>query len=200
MFKFPKFSIKIIIYMETIKSLLSRRSVSQLTDPAPSKDEMDLVYQAAFRAPDHAWLRPWRFIEIRGQGRKKLAECFLNSVKKIEDIDEERAKKIADLPFRSPMIIVIISEIVEKPNVPRLEQIQSTAAAAQNILLALHDMGYAAYWRTGKYSTENNRYIAEELELKKNSEVLGYLYVGTPSKEPNKIPNLNREDFVSTWN
>ena len=106
MFKFLKFSIKIIIYMETIKSLLSRRSVSQLTDPAPSKDEMDLVYQTAFRAPDHAWLRPWRFIEIRGQGRKKLAECFLNSVKKIEDIDEERAKKIADLPFRSPMIIV----------------------------------------------------------------------------------------------
>ena len=40
--------------METIKTLISRRSNSQLIDPIPSKDEMKLVYQAAFRAPDHS--------------------------------------------------------------------------------------------------------------------------------------------------
>ena len=65
--------------METIKTLLSRRSNSQLIDPHPSEEEMKLVYQAAFRAPDHSWLRPWRFIEITGKGRNKLAEAFLNS-------------------------------------------------------------------------------------------------------------------------
>ena len=73
--------------METIKTLLSRRSNSQLIEPIPSAEEMELVYQAAFRAPDHAWLRPWRFIEIIGEGRNKLGEAFLNSSKKIDDID-----------------------------------------------------------------------------------------------------------------
>ena len=185
--------------METIKTLLSRRSNSQLIEPIPSAEEMELVYQAAFRAPDHSWLRPWRFIEVIGEGRNKLGEAFLNSSKKIDDIDEEKEKRILGLPMRSPMIIVVISEIVDKPNVPRIEQIQSTAAATQNILIALHDMGYAAYWRTGKYSSENNKYIANELSLNTNSEVLGYLYIGTPSKEPKEAPKLNKEDYVTKW-
>ena len=185
--------------METIKTLLSRRSNAQLVEPFPSKEEMKLVYQAAFRAPDHSWLRPWRFIEITGLGRNKLGEVFVNSIKKFDDIDDEKEKKILALPMRSPMIIIVIAQIFEKPNVPRLEQIQSTAAAAQNILLALHDMGYAAYWRTGKYSTENNKYISEELSLNNNSEVLGYLYVGTPLKEPKEAPSLNQDDYVTFW-
>ena len=68
--------------METMKTLLSRRSISKLTNPHPSKDEMNDVYQAALRAPDHSWLRPWRFIEVIGEGRKKLGQAFINSTKK----------------------------------------------------------------------------------------------------------------------
>ena len=186
--------------METIKNLLSRRSNSQLTEPYPSQEEMTTVYQAAFRAPDHSWLRPWRFIEVTGDGRIKLGKAFLNSLKKIANVDEEKANKILELPLRSPMIIIVAAEIIEKPSVPRLEQIQSTAAATQNILLALHDMGYGAYWRTGKYSSENNKYISKELSLNKDSEVLGYIYVGTPSTAPKEIPHLDKEDYVTIWN
>ena len=186
--------------METIKTLLSRRSISKLTSPHPSKAEMKDVYQAALRAPDHSWLRPWKFIEITGDSRNKLAKAFINSTKKLEEIDQERENKIAALPLRSPMIIVIIANINhEKPNVPRLEQIQSTAAAAQNILLALHDKGYGAYWRTGKYSSERNKYISSELSLENNEEVLGYLYVGTPEVDAPKIPELENKDFVTYW-
>ena len=183
-----------------MKALLSRRSISKLTSPHPSKDEMQEVYQAALRAPDHAWLRPWKFIEITGNSRNKLAKAFIASTKKTEEIDEERMNKIAALPLRSPMIIVVIAKInFDKPNVPRLEQIQSTAAAAQNILLALHDKGYGAYWRTGKYSTERNKYISSELSLDNNDEVLGYLYVGTPDVDAPKIPELENENFVTYW-
>ncbi len=187
--------------METMKTLLSRRSISKLSEPHPSRAEMEEVYQAALRAPDHSWLRPWKFIEITGDSRNKLAQAFVNSSKKIEELDEEREKKILALPLRAPMVIVVIAKINhDKPNVPRLEQIQSTAAAAQNILLALHDKGYGAYWRTGKYSSERNKFISEELSLTENSEVLGYLYVGTPDTEFPKIPELENKDFVSYWN
>ncbi len=186
--------------METMKALLSRRSISKLSGPSPSKDEMHDVYQAALRAPDHSWLRPWRFIEITGESRKKLGQSFVNVAKKSEEIDEEKEKKIAILPLRAPMIIVVVANInYDKPNVPRLEQIQSTAAAAQNILLALHDKGYGAYWRTGKYSTERNKNISSELSLDNNEEVLGYIYVGTPEVDSPKIPELLNEDFVTYW-
>ena len=184
-----------------MKTLLSRRSISKLTSPHPPREDMEDVYQAALRAPDHSWLRPWRFIEITGSSRHKLAQAFIMATKQIEEVDEEREKKNAALPLRSPMIIVVISKVnYDKPNVPRLEQIQSTAAAAQNILLALHDKGYGAYWRTGKYSTERNEHISSELSLDKNDEVLGYLYVGTPEVDAPKIPELANNDFVTYWN
>ena len=93
----------------------------------------------------------------------------------------------------------MVAQIIIKTNVPRIEQIQSTAAAAQNILIALHDMGFGAYWRTGKYITENNQHIAAELSLSSQSEVLGYLYVGTPAVEPPEIPQLRNEDYVVRW-
>ena len=99
--------------METINALLTRRSISQLRDPFPSKEKMKLVYQAALRAPDHSWLRPWRFIEVTGGGRKKLAQAFINVSKKENEIDEDREKKITFLPYRAPMIIVVIAEIFE---------------------------------------------------------------------------------------
>ncbi len=186
--------------METMKTLLSRRSISKLTSPHPSKEEMKDVYQAALRAPDHSWLRPWKFIEITGDSRKKLGQAFIDSTKKTEEIDEDRENKIAALPFRSPMIIVVIAKINnDKPNVPRLEQIQSTAAAAQNILLALHDKGYGGYWRTGKYSSERNEHISNALSLDNGEEVLGYLYVGTPEVDAAKIPELENKDFVTYW-
>ncbi len=183
-----------------MKTLLSRRSISKLTSPHPSKEEMHDVYQAAIRAPDHAWLRPWKFLEVTGESRKRLGQAFINSSKKSEELDIERENKIASLPLRSPMIIVVIAKInYDKPNVPRLEQIQSTAAAAQNILLALHDKGYGAYWRTGKYSSERNKFISSELSLDENHEVLGYLYVGTPEGEVPKIPELKNNEFVTIW-
>ncbi len=183
-----------------MKALLSRRSISKLTTPYPSKEEMSEVYQAALRAPDHSWLRPWKFIEVTGKSRNKLADAFINATKKSEELDEERKSKIAALPLRSPMIIIVIAKInYDKPNVPRLEQIQSTSAAAQNILIALHDKGYGAYWRTGKYSTERNEHISSELSLDQNDEVLGYLYVGTPEVDAPNIPELNNKDFVTHW-
>ena len=60
-------------------------------------------------------------------------------------------------------------------------------------------MGYGAYWRTGKYITENNKYIAKELSLPMQSEVMGYLYVGTPAVEAKEIPQLRNEDYVKCW-
>jgi nitroreductase len=116
--------------MKTLDAILTRVSNPFLTDPHPSESEMSLVYQCALRAPDHAWLRPWRFIEVSGVGRDKLSNAFINSLEKKEKLSDAMKKKICLLPFRSPMIIVLIADIVNRINVPRIEQIQSVAAAA----------------------------------------------------------------------
>jgi hypothetical protein len=44
--------------MEALNNILIESQQENLSSPYPTKDEMDLVYKAALRAPDHAWLRP----------------------------------------------------------------------------------------------------------------------------------------------
>jgi len=184
--------------MDAIKNLLTRNSVSKLTNPHPSTDEMNLVYKAALRAPDHAWLRPSKFIEVTGKGLDKLSKIFTNYIKDInDDLNDIIIQKYKNAPYRAPMIIVLITNIKEHPKVPAIEQMLSTAAAAQNILLALNALNYGAIWRTGKVSLNNE--ISKYFNLDKNSKILGYIYVGTPIIEPKKIPDINIDDFVTKW-
>ncbi len=63
-------------------NLLTRNSPRELTTPIPTKDEMHEIYQAALRAPDHAWLRPTRFIEVKGSGLEKLSNVFVEFASK----------------------------------------------------------------------------------------------------------------------
>ena len=182
--------------MDAIKNLLTRNSISKLSDPYPSKDEMELVYQSALRAPDHAWLRPSKFIQVTGDGLEKLSQIFVNYISgTTKDVSELLLSKYKNAPFRAPMIIILVNTVKEHPKVPEIEQKLSTATAAQNIMLALNSMNYSCIWRTGKLAF--NRDVQNDLGLNENQEILGYLYVGTETGVKKKIPVLDIDDFVS---
>ena len=94
---------------DALNNILNRNSHRSLIEPVPTQDEMDLVFKAALRAPDHAWLRPSSFIEIQGEGLKKLSAAFVSYAKEnIENIDKEKLKKYEQAPFRAPMIVVLV--------------------------------------------------------------------------------------------
>ena len=181
--------------MDALENILNRVSARSLVEPHPSKKEMDIVYKAALRAPDHAWLRTSSFIEVKGESLNKLSNIFVNYGKSVPDISDEVLDKYKNAPYRAPMIIILVNTFKEHPKVPAIEQKLSTATAAQNIMLALNAMKYSCIWRTGKMAF--NKLIQKELGLDNNQEILGYLYIGTESGEKKKIPNLDIDDFVS---
>ena len=184
--------------MDALENIILRNSPRVLTTPFPSKEQMDLVYKAAFRAPDHAWLRPSRFIQVTGESINKLSKIFEKyASENIEDIDQLKLEKYKQAPFRAPMIIIIISNITDHPKVPEIEQMLSTAAAAQNILLALNAIGGVLSW--GASIIALNDTIGKYLGLEKQQRVLGYLYVGTPEDNPKRIPEIDINDFVTKW-
>ena len=184
--------------MDAMTNLLTRNSPRELTTPIPTKDEMHEIYQAALRAPDHAWLRPTRFIEVTGSGLEKLSNVFVEfASKEFKDLTPLQMEKYESAPFRAPMIIILVTQITEHPKVPKVEQMLSTATAAQNILLALHAKNYAGIWRTGKFAF--NKKLAEYFDLTPDHEVVGYLYVGTPAGTQKKIPQLDVNKFVTHW-
>jgi len=181
--------------MDALNNILNRVSARELAEPHPTESEMEKVYKAALRAPDHAWLRPSSFIEVKGDGLNKLSNIFLEYAKNQTDITDQIIQKYKNAPFRAPMIIILVSTFKEHPKVPAIEQKLSTATAAQNIMLALNTMNYSSIWRTGKLAF--NKEIQTKLNLSDDQEILGYLYIGTSIGENKKIPNLDIDDFVS---
>ena len=181
--------------MDALNNILNRVSARELAEPHPTESEMEKVYKAALRAPDHAWLRPSSFIEVKGDGLNRLSNIFLEYAKNQTDITNQIIQKYKNAPFRAPMIIILVNTFKEHPKVPSIEQKLSTATAAQNIMLALNTMNYSSIWRTGKLAF--NKEIQTKLNLSDDQEILGYLYIGTSIGENKKIPNLDIDDFVS---
>ena len=184
--------------MDALENILNRFSSKSLGLPYPSDKEMKLIYMGALRAPDHAGLSPSRFIQVTDSGLDRLSEIFEKyAMEQIEGATETLIKKYKKAPYRSPMILIVISNLKDHPKVPHIEQMLSTAASTQNILLALNALGYGAIWRTGAVAL--NDQIGRYLGLEKNQEVLGYLYIGTSKEFNQKKAETDVDKFVEVW-
>jgi nitroreductase len=186
--------------MDAMELLLTRSSGVKLTDPAPSDADFDQMLQAAVRAPDHGRLRPWRFISVRGAGREALGDVFAEAAKLSspnatpEALGREREKAL-----RAPLVVIVIAKLSTLPNVkvPEIEQMLSAGAAAQNILLAAHALGYAAVWKTG--GAAYDPHVRTRLGLAVNERIVGILYVGTRADAMGNKPGPDFAPFHSTW-
>lgn len=185
--------------MEAIEALLTRTSAVRLGEPAPPSAVVDTVLQAALRAPDHGRLRPWRFIMVSGGARERLGTLMADSLlarkpdTAAAEIERERAK-----PLRAPLIIVVAA-IVEPnhPKIPEIEQVLSAGAAAQNIMLAFHAMGYGCMWKTGGVAYDGR--VKAAFGLADTDHIVGLLYAGTETAAaPDRGPP-DAADHVIVW-
>lgn len=183
---------------ETITQLTTRNSAPRLTSPGPDRVSLDYMFQAALRAPDHAWLQPWRFLVIEGSARERLGEVFLEALlARDPQADEAAREKALAASLRAPLIVVAICRYTEHPKVPREEQIISTGCAAHAMLLAAEAQGYAGIWRTG-VNAEDPR-VTGALKLADNESIVGFLYFGTRDGREKPLPARPVTDYVSTW-
>jgi nitroreductase len=65
--------------MDAIEALTTRSSAKSFGDMLPTRDHLDTILHAAVRAPDHGRLRPWRFMLIEGNHRKKFGDILAAS-------------------------------------------------------------------------------------------------------------------------
>ncbi len=181
--------------MQAIELLHNRVSCPQLTAPAPSAEQLQVMYQSAARAPDHACLRPWRLIVLQGEQLTKLGELFLQvNLAKNPDLTVEQQQKIRAKPLRAPMIITLVASVTEHPKVPEIEQIITAGCAGHAIELAAFAQGLGAMWRSGGMMFEAR--IKAGLKLAENEQIVGFLYLGTP-KKVRPVTAVDSSAFVS---
>lgn len=183
--------------MDALQNILQRVSAPQLTGPDVTAEQLDTLIQAALRAPDHAWLRPSRYISVQGEGRVALGEVFYQAAPDREQLSPEKQQKIRNMAMRAPLVLVAVTKIVDHPKVPREELLLSTGAGIQNILSAAWAMGLGAIWRTGDLAYNSG--VKQGLALADDEEIVGFIYVGHVNCKLKQPPELSSADFLTSW-
>lgn len=183
--------------MDAITALTTRKSTSLLVKPAPSDAEIDIMLSAAMRAPDHGKLRPWRFIVVKGKGLDRLGLAFADAaLERDADITPDELDKAKQRPHRAPLVIAVMAKIVRNEKIPEIEQILSAGAAAQNILLAAHALGYAGIWRSGVPCFDPN--VRAALGGSGEDQIVGFLYLGT-ARTTVPLKPVAADNYVEFW-
>lgn len=187
--------------MTTIKLMKTRGSTPWrvLGEPGPNDDEIRDFLAAAVTVPDHGAIRPWRFLLVRGDARRRMAEIFTHALlARKPDADAATIEKDRERMRQVPLLIVVAARIHENhPKVPPIEQIVSTGLAAQAILLAAQAKGYGGIMLTGDHAYDPN--VKKALGLKDRHQIVGFVYIGTPEGElrPKKRPDAAK--FTRDW-
>ena len=163
--------------MDAIEALTSRSSAKSFGDMTPTRDHIDTILRAAVRAPDHGRLRPWRFMLIEGEQRAKFGDILAASaLRRTPNLSAGDLQRERDKAKRAPLIILVACRIVPGTKVPAIEQLMAVGAATQNILLGLHNFGYAAAWKTGEAAYDPE--VKKSLGLNSDDHIVGFVYVG----------------------
>ena len=164
--------------MDATQLLLTRQSTPRLIAPAPNAEQLTLLLNAAAIVPDHGALNPWEFIIAIDDGLAKLADIFVDAAK-ITGADEAFLAKVANMPYRAPMVITVVAKTQVHDKVPILEQQIAAGCATMAMQQAAFAIGLGAVWRTGDFAFDAN--VHQQLGLSKQDQIVGFLYVGTPA-------------------
>ncbi|RKR75323.1 nitroreductase family protein [Frondihabitans australicus] len=157
-----------------------RRSVSKVTDSAPSHGELVELVGAASSVADHSGLRPWRIIEIRGDARLDVGRAIARA----GGAEGEAFDKLAQKPLRAPLLVAVVVSRRESRKVPAWEQEATAAGVAHLLSLLLHEAGWGVMWRTGVWTRSPE--VAEAHRLAPEEDLLGWLYVGEPAGDDDR--------------
>jgi nitroreductase len=158
------------------------------------------LLEAAVRAPNHHLTEPWRFVVLTGQALEDLGEAMGASARRQHagardlemKVQVERAR-----PRRAPVIIAVVYVPSRHPKALEVEDRYALGAAIENLLLAAHATGLAAYLRTGAAAQAAE--VRDFLGLEDSEEVATFVYLGHPAGQPRPFSRRTPACERTTW-
>ena len=182
--------------------LRTRRSVlaAKLVEPGPNAETLDAIIEIGLRIPDHSRCGPWRIQIIGKEGQKKLGDLYATLfAKENDEASEIQVEYWRERPQLAPVLLAITCHPNQEKiyKIPLWEQVLSGGALCQNILNGAHAFGFSAQWLT-----EWPAYHADVLKLlghDPETEVYGFIFIGTASEPPKERKRIGADDVVSVW-
>jgi nitroreductase len=168
-----------------------------LTEPGPSRELLLRLLESAAAAPDHAQLRPWRFVVITPESRDKLATAFADALLERdasalpEQLEDARQKA-----YRGPTLLLAVARLApHHPDVSDTEKLVSLGCAIQNLMLAALAHGFSTGLTSGKALT--SQAFRKTCGLAVGEMAVCFVNIGTVGKSRPRKARLAPLDFVS---
>lgn len=179
--------------MELFEAIHARQTIKKMKPDLVSRELIEKILSAAVQAPNHHKVRPWRFVVLTGDGRKKLGDVFAASfLERNPDLSAEALDKSRTTPLMAPVIIAIGVDKPTESKVLEIENISAASAAGMNILLAAHALGLGAKWKTGEWARDPK--VKAFLGFDDDKHILGFIYIGYAELTPESYVRLGFED------
>ncbi len=145
---------------ETLKTIKNRHSIRLFTKQEVSDDQIHILLQAANEAPSAHNQQSWRFIVVKDNKKKDFVRLITAKSDKFPRPASTLLRMAARSIAEAPIIIAIANtgELIQQgtrlfkvkkelaQDFFRIMEIQSSAAAVQNLLLAATSLGLATVW------------------------------------------------------
>jgi nitroreductase len=180
--------------------LLERRSVSpkRLRAPGPNAEQIDLILQAALRAPDHGSLHPWRIVEFRDEQRAALADLFEEEKRRRDPLASPSDLRLArEHATRPPVLLAFVVSPRIRSKVPAREQWLAAGAALGNLLNAAHQLGFGAIVLSGERCFDPE--LAARLQIKPEEFLAGFISLGSTVEAPPPRGHVLPAQVWSSW-
>jgi nitroreductase len=145
---------------DTLKTIRNRHSVRRFTEQEVSDEQIHLLLQAANEAPSAHNQQSWKFIVIRNTKKQELAHLVTARSGEFPKPASALLRMAARSILSAPVIIAVANtgDLIEHgtqlfkiekemaKDFFRTMEIQSSAAAVENMLLAATALGLATVW------------------------------------------------------
>ncbi|MCU1395608.1 MAG: putative nitroreductase [Ilumatobacteraceae bacterium] len=164
--------------------LLTRQSVSVLSDVAPSAAEIDAILQASVTVPDHGNLRPWRLVVVEGDARAAFGDALAAAGREANPaLPDEIAGRLRGKAFAAPALIAVVARIDPAAKIAVWEQVASASCAGYAITLAAHQLGIGAIWKSSPF--QEGAALRRALDMGPDDQFLGWVNLGRiPAERP----------------
>jgi nitroreductase len=166
---------------QKITDILSRRSVRTFTGADIPKDDLETIVKAGMSAPSAVNIQPWAFIVVT---EREILDKLCNALPYAKMLDKAGAA-------------VIVCGVTDKDDVFAKDYwVMDCSAASQNILLAVHALGYGAVWTAVHPDTERVSAVRSICGIPDNIIPLNVIPIGVPAEAKKEPMNKYKKENI----
>tara|TARA_Y100001968_G_C19386994_1_gene733386 strand:+ start:133 stop:681 length:549 start_codon:yes stop_codon:yes gene_type:complete len=175
--------------MELMEAINRRRTIHSFKPIKVSDEKIIKAINAANNAPCHRLSFPWRFNIVSDS----LRNIWIQEISNI-DLGNNGMSSGEDPynKFKNPSHLIIVTQNLNKDPIIYKEDYAACSCAIQNLMLSLTEDGLGTKWSTGKKTRSEITYKLTGLN-KEKEEIIGFIWIGIPSKINDSIkrPAIN---------